>query len=171
MTDLYDNKLSYYAENYYRNDADPATLKVPGSEIYYDMQTFNRELTAAGIVLILLAASQFVFQNQNRRKYYIANYVTVGANAIAAVYYSVWALNNIFTYKERYITTVDFEKLKKMNEMFKFSYTESTFWFDAGKFVFGLLLVATALNVINLVWKLIVMNGEKKLVMAGKGVK
>ena len=168
LTDLYENNLNYYAENYYRNGADPATLMVKGSEIYYDMQGFNRDLTMAGIVMILLAASQFVFQNHNRRRYYIANYITVGVNTVAAVYYSYWALSNIFTYKERYITTLDFEALKKWNEMLKFSYTESTFWFDASTYVFGIVLVAAVLNVLNTVWKIIVMNGEKKLVKAGK---
>ena len=168
LTDLYENNLNYYAEAYYRNGADPATLMVKGSEIYYDMQDFNRDLTMAGIVLILLAAAQFVFQNHNRRRYYIANYITVGANTVAAVYYSYWALSNILTYKERYVTTLDFEALKKWNDMFKFTYTESTFWFDASKVVFGIVLVAAVLNVLNMVWKICLMNGEKKLVKAGK---
>ncbi len=168
VTDLYENNFDYYAESYYRNGADPSTLMVKGSEIYYDMQGFNRDLTMAGIIMILLAAAQFVFQNHNRRKYYIANYITVGANTIAAVYYSYWALSNILTYKERYVTTLDFEALKKWNDMFKNSYTESTFWFDASKFVFGVVLVAAVLNVLNMVWKIILMNNEKKLVAAGK---
>lgn len=167
LTDLYENNLNYYAEGYYRNGADPSTLMVKGSEVYYDMQQFNRDLTVAGIVLILLAVSQFVFLNHNRRRYYIANYITVGANAVAAVYYSYWALSNIFTYKERYLE-LDFEALKKWNDLFKKSYTESTFWFDAGKVVFGILLAATVLNLINMVWKICLMNGEKKLVQAGK---
>ena len=98
MTDLYENKLNYYAEAYYLYDEDPAYLDVAGSEIYYDMQEFNRSLTKAGIVLILLAVAQFVFRNHNRRKYYIANYIAVGADTIANVAVSVWALNNIFTY-------------------------------------------------------------------------
>ena len=63
---------------------------------------------------------------------------------------------------------MDFEKLKKMNEAFKFSYTESTFWFDASKVVFGIVLVAAVLNVLNMVWKICLMNNEKKLVAAGK---
>lgn len=168
MTDLYENKLNYYAEDYYRYDADPSTLMVLGSEIYYDMQEFNRSFTMAGLVLILLAAAQLVFQNHNRRKYYIANYITVGANTVAAIYVSGWALSTIFEYKERYVTTLDFETMKMWSEMLKFSYTESTFWFDASKFVFGVLLVVTALNVLNLVWKIMLMNAEKKLVKAGK---
>lgn len=168
VTDLYENHLNYYAESYYRNGADPSTLMVKGTEVYYDIQEFNRDLTTAGIVLLLLAVSQFVFQNHNRRKYYIANYITVGANTVAAVYYSIWALSNVLSYKERYLSGVDFEALKKWNEVFKFTFSDTTFWFDASKFVFGLVLVATVLNVLNLVWKVCLMNGEKKLVATGK---
>jgi len=168
VTDLYENHLNYYAEGYYRNGADPSTLMVKGAEVYYDIQEFNRDLTVAGIVLLLLAVSQFVFQNHNRRKYYIANYITVGVNTVAAVVVSGWALSNVLSYKERYLTTVDFEALKKWNEVFKFTFSETTFWFDASKFVFGLVLVAAVLNVLNLVWKVSLMNGEKKLVKAGK---
>ncbi len=168
LTDLYDNNLNYYAESYYRNGADPSTLMVKGSEIYYDMQEFNRDLTMAGIVLILLAAAQFVFQNNNRRKYYIANYITVGVNTVAAIAVSGWALSNIFTYKERYLTTLDFEAMKKWSDMLKFTYTESTFWFDISTAVFGVVLVAMVLNILNLVWKIMLMNNEKKLIKAGK---
>ena len=170
MTDMYENRLGYHAERYYTNGMTEESLskvKVSGAEIYYDMQQFNRELTVAGLVLILLAVSQYVFQNQNRRKYYIANYITVGANTIGAIYYSYWGLSNILSYKERYVG-IDWEKLKELNEVYKFSYTESTFWFDASKVVFGFLLVATVINLLNMVWKICLMNNEKKLVQAGK---
>ncbi|MBQ9120378.1 MAG: hypothetical protein IJY09_10065 [Lachnospiraceae bacterium] len=103
MTDLYDSGLNYFAEDYYRYQEDPANLMVLGSEVYYDMQGFNRSLTLVGIALILLAVAQFMFQNHNRRKYYIANYITVGASTIGAVTASVWALSNIFKYKAQYL--------------------------------------------------------------------
>lgn len=170
MTDMYEMKLDYHAERYYKNGMTEESLskvKVSGAEIYYDMQEFNNALTASGIVLILLAVSQFIFQNQNRRKYYIANYITVGANAIGAIYYSYWGLSTILSYKERYLK-IDFEELSKLNERYGFAYTESTFWFDASKFVFGFVLVAMALNLLNMVWKICLMNNEKKLVKAGK---
>ena len=170
LTDMFEMKFEYHAERYYKNGMTEEALskvKVAGSEIYYDMQQFNRELTTAGLVLILLAVSQYVFQNQNRRKYYIANYITVGANAVGAIYYSWWGLSNILLYKERYLK-VDFAELQKLNERYGFAYTESTFWFDAGKYVFGFVLVAMILNLLNLVWKICLMNNEKKLVKAGK---
>ena len=170
MTDMYEMKLDYHAERYYKNGMTEEALskvKVAGSEIYYDMQEFNNALTASGIVLILLAVTQFIFQNQNRRKYYIANYITVGANTIGAIYYSYWGLSNILSYKERYLK-IDFAELQKLNERYGFPYTESTFWFDASKVVYGVLLAATVLNLLNMVWKVCLMNNEKKLVQAGK---
>jgi len=170
LTDMYEMKFDYHAERYYKNGMTEealAKVKVAGSEIYYDMQQFNSELTVAGLVLIILAVSQYVFQNQNRRKYYIANYITVGANALGAIYYSWWGLSNILSYKAKYLT-IDFAELQKLNERYGFTYTESTFWFDASKFVFGFVLVAMVLNLLNLVWKICLMNNEKKLVQAGK---
>ena len=162
MTDMYDSKFAYYAE-------DIENPMVAGTEIYYIMQDFNKSLTTAGIALILLAVSQFLFQNHNRRKYYIANYITVGVNTIAVVGASVWALNNIFTYREMYLQ-VDFVKLAERAELMKFYWTDSTFWFDISKGVFGILLAATVLNVINLIFKIVVMNAEKKLIAEGKEV-
>ena len=170
LTDMYEMKLDYHAERYYKNGMTEealAKVKVSGAEIYYDMQEFNSALTVSGIVLILLAVSQYVFQNQNRRKYYIANYITVGVNTLGAIYYSYWGLSNILSYKERYLK-IDFVKLQELNERYGFPYTESTFWFDASKFVFGFLLVATVLNLFNMVWKICLMRSEKKLVQAGK---
>ena len=160
LTDLYDNKFNYYAENLEKP-------QVAGTEIYYYMQEFNQNLTAVGIILILLAVSLFVFRNNVRRKYYIANYITVAVNTIASIAASVWALNNVFIYRAQYLL-VDFVELKKRSEMFGFSYTESTFWFDISVVVFGLLLVVTALNVANLIFKVVLMKSEKQLLEAGK---
>ena len=162
MTDMYECKFAYYAEGYEKTPP-----KVAGTEIYYLMQGFNKSFTSVGIVLILLAVSQFLFQNHARRKYYIANYITVVANTVVTVVASVWALDEIFTYREQFLQ-VDFAAMKERAELMNFPYTESTFWFDVSAYVFGFLLIATALNVINLIFKIVVMNAEKKLIEAGK---
>lgn len=162
MTDMYECKYALYAE-------DVEFPMVKGTEIYYYMQEFNRDLTSAGIMLILVSVTQFVFQNHARRKYYIANYITVGLTTVATVGASVWALDNIFTYRAQYLQ-VDFEGLKEMAEMMKFRYTDSTFWFDISVYIFGFLLIVSALNVINLIWKVMVMNAERKLIQEGEGV-
>ncbi len=162
MTDLFDSKFNFYAENI----EDPM---VAGTQIYYIMQDFNQQLTKVGIGLILCALSLFVFQNQNRRRYYIANYITVGLNTVAGIAAAVWGLSNIFDYKTQYLQ-VDFESLQFFSEMLGFQFIQSTFWFDASAVVFGVLLFSVVMNLINLIWKVSLMGAEKKLIAQGKEV-
>lgn len=169
MTGLYENGFAYYAEAYYKDNT--VTPQFAGTEVYYKMQSFNQDLTSAGIVMILLAVAQFVFRNHLRRKYYIANYITVVANTIGSVAISVWALNNILSYKAQYLL-VDFtdEKLLMYSELFKYNAEPNVFWFDISKVVFGFVFAVTVLNVLNLIFKVIVMNAEKKLLKESKEV-
>ncbi len=162
MTDLYDNALYYYAE-------DIANPMVAGSEIYYHMQGFNQNLTTAGIALILLACTQFVAQNHARRKYYVANYITVAINTVASIGVSVWGLLNVMSYKAQYLT-IDFETLATYSQLFGFSFTDSTFWFDVAWVVFGILILSAVVNVYNLVLKRNLMISEKKLLEESKEV-
>ncbi|MBR5004839.1 MAG: hypothetical protein IKY14_05210 [Erysipelotrichaceae bacterium] len=155
MTDLYDSAFYYYAE-------DIANPMVAGTEVYYHMQGFNQNLTTAGIVLILLACAQFVAQNHARRKYYIANYITVAVTTIASIGVSVWGLINVMSYRAQYLL-VDFETLATYSQLFGFGYTNSTFWFDVAWLVFGVLIAVAAVNVYNLILKRNLMISEKKL--------
>ena len=81
MTDVYN---SFYLLSSYDPIWDPL-FYVEGADIYLEMQEFNKQLTTAGIVLILSAVSLFLFNSHNRRKYYVANYITIGINAILNV--------------------------------------------------------------------------------------
>ncbi len=163
ITDLYD---SLYLVSSYK---ETSSMYVEGSYVYLNMQEFNRQLTTAGIILILTAVALFVFRSHDRRKYYVANYITIAVNAVANVAVSVWALINVFKYKAEFLL-VDFEKLKEISLLLPDSvtYTESTFWFDISIFVFGVVFAATLLSIINLVWKTVLMNAEKKLINEGK---
>ena len=160
-TDLYDS-LSFFA-----NFKETHRNYVEGAKLYLHIQPFNRELTTAGIILILSALSLIVFRTNDRRKYYIANYITIGVNAVLNVLVSFWAFANVFEYKKQF-QAVDFDKLAIVAEKYDVDYTQSTFWFDASYVVFGILLAVTALSIINLVLKLVVMNAERKLIDEGK---
>lgn len=161
MTDLYDslNLISTYPEGH-RN-------YVEGASIFNDMQPFNRELTAAGIALILTAVALFAFKSHDRRKYYVANYITIGVNAVANIVVSIWALINVFAYRAQFLS-INFERLAEVAAKYDVAYTDSTFWFDISIPVFALVFIATALSIANLVFKLVLMNAEKKLVTEGK---
>lgn len=161
MTNLHDTLalVSTYAES--------SRNYVKGATIFLEMQPFNRELTTAGIILILSAVALFVFRSNDRRRYYIANYITIGINAVANVAVSIWALISVFAYKAQYLQ-IDFEKLKTVAEKYDVLYNKSTFWFDASIAVFGFVFLATALSIANLVFKVILMRAEKKLIEEGK---
>ena len=161
-TDLHDS-----LKNTMRDDYDHHITDVYGAWIYYDIQPFNHNLTTAAIILILVSVVLFVFNNHSRRKYYLANYITTGLSSAANIGISVWAIINIMSFREQYVTTVDFEALKIYCEEWNSYYTDSTFWFDISFVVFGILIVFTALNIFNAIWKFKLMKEEARLIEEG----
>ena len=164
LTDLYDSL--------YSTIRDPANLEmtsVEGSRIFYDMQSFNSELTKVGIGLILVSLVLFLMNTHSRRKYYIGNFIAVALSVVCNVAVTVWAVMQISAYRAKFLQ-MDFEALKAHAEKRKTLYTESTFWFDAGYIVFGILMIATVLLVVNLILKLNVMKDEKRLIGSRKEV-
>ncbi len=164
LTDLYDSLYSTMM-----NPANLEDTDVPGSIIYYDMQDFNRSLLKAGIGLILLACLLFVTNTHKRRKYYIGNYAAVGLYAAAGVAAAAWAHGEIARYRAQFLE-IDFDALQFHSELWETPYIDSTFWFDAHYAVFALALLASALLVLNVIWKIWLMKDEKKLIEAGRAV-
>lgn len=164
VTDLYDSL--------YLTIRDPANLEmttVQGSRIFYDIQSFNSSLTRVSIGLILVSLVLFLMNTHSRRKYYIGNFVAVALSAVCNVAATVWAVIEISAYRAKFLQ-MDFAALKAHAEMWKTLYTDSTFWFDAGYVVFGILMIATVLLVVNLILKLNVMKDEKRLIGSRKEV-
>ncbi len=163
MTDLYDTLYSTM-----RNPNNLTQTDVPGSLVYYNMQSFNHYFLLSGIALILLAVLLFVTNTHTRRKYYIGNYVASGLYAAAAVGVSVWAHGQIEFYKAQF-KQVDFAALKEHAETWGTAYTESTFWFDVHYLLFALLIAVAALLVVNAVWKSNLMKQEAALLSKSAG--
>ncbi len=157
ITDLYD---SLYMTM--RNPNDLTQTSVPGSIVYYTMQSFNQALLLSGIGLILLAVLLFLTQTHTRRRYYVGNYVSTGLWCAGALGVSVWGHVQIEYYKAQFLQ-IDFEALRKHADMWKTLYTESTFWFDLHYVLFGLLILTAAALVANAVWKVQLMKGEEAL--------
>ena len=162
MTDVY-NSL-YLLSSY-----DPiwdSFLYVEGADVYLKMQGFNQQLTTAGIVLILSAVSLFLFNTHNRRKYYVANYITIGINAILNVAVVVWMHIEVLIYKAQYLQ-VDPARVQEVAEILSMDITMSTFWFDVHYIVFAVVILATVLSLVNLGLKIALMIGERKLLKEG----
>ncbi len=162
MTDLYDTLYSTM-----RNPADLTQTDVPGSIVYYNMQNFNAYFLKCSIVLILLACLLFITNSHIRRRYYIGNYIAVGAFAAANFYVAIEAHAYIEAYKERFLR-IDFEALKAHAELWKTAYTESTFWFDVHYAVFAVSLLVSVGLVLCTIWKIRLMKQEKALIAGGK---
>lgn len=161
MTDLYD--ALYFTM---MDPTDPDSTFVPGSQVYYHMQDFNKALLSGAIVMLLLSVLLFITNTNNRRKYYIANYVSVGLYSIFTVAYVVWGHINIQKYRAEW-KAIDFEALKNFAKTFKHLYTESTFWFDVHYFIFLICICAVCLLIFNLIWKNSLMKEEKRLLEGG----
>ena len=165
VTDLYDAFYTTMREE--DKIYDLRHTKVAGAWIFYEIQPFNKELTTFSIVLLGCSLLPFITNTHSRRKYYIANYIAVGISSVANIAVAIWCTLNISKYREQFLTTVDFEALKKYADKWKTLYTESTFWFDIGYVVCALLIVVTVFNIYNLIWKTKLMRAEKKLLLEG----
>lgn len=164
VTDLYDCLYTTMM-----NPNNLAETSVTGSIVFYDIQPFNKTLTVMSIVMILLGCALFLTNTHTRRKYYVGNYVAIGLYCAFGVGLSLWSHFEIEKYKAQFLQ-INFEELKAHSELWKTAYTESTFWFDLHNYVFGAVMVVAVLLIINLLWKLILMKTENKLIAKGKGV-
>ena len=164
MTDLYDCLYSTMMD-----PSDLTYTTVPGSIVYYNMQGFNKAFLSTSIVMLLLACLLFVTQTNNRRKYYIGNYVATGLFVVATLVIVVWAHFLIQEFRAQWLA-VDFEALKMHAQMFKQKYTESTFWFDIHYGVFALCLIEVGLLIYNCIWKMNLMKAERELIAKGGAV-
>ena len=164
-TDLYDGLFYTLPEE---AKLETAKINVPGAEIYYHIQPFNRALLNNSIALLLLACLLFITSTHSRRRYYVGNIVATVAWAAAGTGISVWAHVQSELWKAEFLK-VDFKSLEMFAKMMKKPYIDSTFWFDAHYVVLAILLVVCAALVINYFWKLHLMKAEKRLINAGKG--
>ena len=162
MTDLYDSLYSTMM-----NPADLTQTTVPGSIVYYNMQPFNAAFLRTAISLILCACLLYLTNTHSRRKYYIGNYLAVALFAGWNVYVAWWSHYYIEIFKEQFLM-VDFEALKAHADLWKTTYTESTFWFDAHYGVFAVTIAASALLILNTLWKMSLMAAEKSLLEKGR---
>lgn len=142
--------------------------EVTGRELYMEMQPFNRLLVKRCIIMIVLAVFLFVTRTQLRRKYYISNYIAISASVLVNIVLSALSIASILECKQRFLTEVDFETWAALHEMMDFiPYTESTLWLDLNVAILGLVIASSFLVVVSLIWKIILIKCENKL-LSGK---
>lgn len=145
-------------------------LNVPGAEVYYEIQPFNRTLLDGAIGLMLLGVLLFITNTHARRRYYISNALSTAAFVSGGIALSIYAHQQIEAYKQKFLM-IDFDAYQKFANRRKKPFLDSTFWFDAHYLLFALLLLVCLALVLNFIWKMHLMRAEKRLIDAGKGEK
>lgn len=138
-----------------------------GIKLYQEIQGYNHYAVIFSIVLICSCLLPFIFASTTRRLYYLDNYISLGVQGGVFAFWGVYVLINSITYKNRFLTEVDFESYKATAELFKFRYSESTFFFDAGIVLSILCFVMIGLIAFNVIWKVRIMKKEKELLSLG----
>ena len=153
-----------------RNPMKPTQTKVEGSWIYYDMQPFNKQFVNSAIVPILLACLLYITNTHSRRKYYFTNYLAVGAYSAYTIYLGLWAHGEIQKFAVQYMTTINFEELKEYAEFMGTPYLDNTNMLDLHRVVLVCAIASVVALVGSMIWKIILMRSEKKLLAAGEEV-
>lgn len=141
-------------------------------KLYELIQPFNNTLMYCGIVMVLLAVVLYVTACNKRRNYYISNYVAIGACVGTNIVMSIVLMALNASWRSKFLN-VDFDAWYASQQFYienmpeSAHYSESTLWFDLGFVVYALILAASLILVFNLVWKILLMRGEKKLLNGG----
>lgn len=171
--------LGCMTDVYFLYKIEVLNYEIPGADMFYDMQPFNKTFTTVSVLLILLSVAGLVFNNHTRRKYYLVNYALISVTSVSNIIAAIWGYVNIFKYKEMFLN-VEFEVIQDIVDTVpeavliqngidpaNLSGPYSTFWFDISILVFAVLVVVSLLNVVNMLWKAALMHGEKKALKKG----
>lgn len=136
--------------------------------LYEDIQGFNTLMMYFGIAMVLLAVVLYITACNKRRNYYVSNYVATGLCVGGNIVMSLVCLIMNAHWRSEFLK-VDFESWKLLldDPLIVPHYGDSTAWFDVGFAVYAIIIVASVLLVLNLIWKIMLMKGEKQLLSNG----
>lgn len=152
------------------------------TELYEVSQQFTTTFQILGIIFILVIVLQFIMGCHSRRKYYITNYIAVG---IAVAYMLVYAIILLISLSNvsSTLAAIDFSAEVIVNDVNQkvsieayynslnsglFGRFQTTSWTIPCGYVLAVLVIINAVVIaLNLVWKIMLMKGEKKLLESG----
>lgn len=132
-------------------------------------QKFSDMFLILGIVLVLTVVLMMIMGCGKRRKYYITNYVATGIYVVFALVFAVLLVVSVVNVQAA-LNGVDMAEVKELYEgaaSYYGKWNDSTWMLTLGYVYMGILLVNIAVVILNLVWKIKLMQGEKALLEAG----
>ena len=129
-------------------------------------QNFVDALVTICIVFILLAAVLFITSCNSRRNYYITNYIAIGLFVAFALFVTIFVIVNVSIIMNMFLNDIKWdivpEQAAKLMNKYPIS-KDDTYTFVLGYVVAAIVLIDAVLLVLNTVWKVLLMKGEKQL--------
>ena len=135
--------------------------RVPGAaDLFLVSQYDNGILITLSIVFIVVTVLHYIAASQKRRKYYVTNYVATG---IVVLYQIVFAILLIVYVSEVFSLFNAIDRVAAEEAYLRDDFKYSTINFIMGYVLVGVVVVNAVALILNLVWKIKLMQGEKKL--------
>ena len=136
-------------------------------DLFYASQGVSDTCLILGIVVILAVCLNYIMGTHSRRNYYITNYIAIGAVVLAQVVVAI-VIIALVADCQSILNSIDLEKAQSEYEaILPGQWKESTWTFPVGYAMAGILIVNAVGFVLNLVWKIKLMKGEKALLSQG----
>ncbi|MDE6597095.1 MAG: hypothetical protein K2K60_00470 [Clostridia bacterium] len=140
------------------------------TELYNASQSFSDLFLILGVILIVATVLLYITACQKRRKYYVTNYVAIGIVLAYQLVYIILLIINVVNINSAY-NNLDMAQCElyyntEANATYG-KWSSSTWMISLGYAYAAILFVNMAALVLNLVWKIKLMKGEKKLLESG----
>lgn len=138
-------------------------------------QTFVSVLVVLAIINIVVTITLFITSCNKRRNYYITNYVAIGLNVVMSVFVGMFVFIYVAVLMDKFYNSVDWVGLESVINRLKnpdnpavyYEVSKSPLMFIIGMLVGLIVLANAAAWILNLIWKLKLMKGEKELLENG----
>lgn len=166
---------------YYPKSGDSRIDYINCAKFFDASQSYVGTAVILSIVLIILSALLFFFGCNTRRNYYITNYIIIGLVAVMAfvvAIYSFVCISNIMNlfYNDiawtsskssvpEYFYSSELRAIGRLRDAYPVS--KSSLNFVLGYILYAFVIVDVAALVLNLIWKIKLMKGEKALLQNG----
>jgi len=149
------------------------TDKINATNFFNASQSFVGTVVILSIVFIVLCASLYLTACNTRRNYYITNYIAIGAVVIIAFVVAIYSLVCISNVMNLFYNDIAWEAgtngglnyAEQINDGYPVG--KSPLSFVLGYILYVVILFDVAAMVLNLIWKIKLMQGEKALLKEG----
>lgn len=136
-------------------------------DLFWTSQGISNTVLILGIVLIVVMALNYLMGTAKRRKYYITNYVSIGITIAYELAVAIVILV-LVSKCQAILQSINLKEAEMIyNSIFPDSWSYSDWSFGVGYAVGAILIVNAVVFALNLVWKIMLMRGEKKLLESG----